>query len=76
MNVSLAFHGAAVVVVLCMVQPLLAVPGDQAPPAPEEPKIAAASDEGQQAIAVFRVPAGLKNELWAAEPALANPVAF
>lgn len=53
-----------------------AVPGDHAPPPPEEPKIAAASDEGERAIAGFRVPAGLKTELWAAEPMLANPVAF
>lgn len=56
--------------------PLFAVPGDEAPPPPEQPQIAAASDEGQQAIAGFRVPAGLKTELWAAEPMLANPVAF
>ena len=54
---------------------LWAVPGD-APPSPEDPQIAAASDEGQQALAGFRVPAGLKGELWAAEPLLANPVAF
>src|SRR5262245_370526 len=46
------------------------------PEAPEEPKIAAASDEGQRALAGFQVPAGLKGELWAAEPLLANPVAF
>ena len=38
--------------------------------------IAKASDEGQKAIRSFRVPAGLKVELFAAEPLLANPVAF
>ena len=43
---------------------------------PEEPKIAEASNEGEQALAGFRIPAGLKGELWAAEPMLANPVAF
>src|SRR5688572_24384688 len=69
----------AALALLCSVPiapfPALAVPGD-APPAPEEPQIAAASEEGQQAIAGFRVPEGLKAELWAAEPMLANPVAF
>jgi quinoprotein glucose dehydrogenase len=54
---------------------LWAVPGD-APPPPEEPQIAAASNEGEQALAGFRLPAGLRGELWAAEPMLANPVAF
>jgi quinoprotein glucose dehydrogenase len=53
----------------------LAVPADQPPP-PEEPKIAAASDEGQQALKGFKIPAGLAGSLWAAEPDLANPVAF
>ncbi|HEY2411775.1 MAG TPA: PVC-type heme-binding CxxCH protein [Pirellulaceae bacterium] len=54
----------------------LAVPGDSPPLPPEEPKIAEASDEGQQALAGFRIPRGLKGQLWAAEPMLANPVAF
>ncbi len=40
------------------------------------PTIAPASNEGQMAIAGFRLPAGLKIELVAAEPLLANPVAF
>src|SRR5262245_10998577 len=47
-----------------------------AAPPPEEPKIAAASEEGQQALAGFKIPAGLAGHLWAAEPLLANPVAF
>jgi len=54
----------------------LAVPGDAAPPPPEAPQIAAASDDGQQALKGFKIPQGLKVELWAAEPDLANPVAF
>ncbi len=41
-----------------------------------DPPIAKASDEGLKAIRSFRVPAGLKVELFAAEPLLANPVAF
>src|ERR687889_334141 len=40
------------------------------------PKVAAASDEGERAIKRFRVPKGFKVELFAAEPLLANPVAF
>jgi quinoprotein glucose dehydrogenase len=53
-----------------------AVPSDVPPPPPETPQIAAASDEGEQALKGFKIPAGLKGELWAAEPDLANPVAF
>ncbi len=40
------------------------------------PKLAAASDEGQKAIKRFQLPTGWKCELWAAEPDLAQPVAF
>src|SRR5947209_8945487 len=46
------------------------------PPTEYPPTIAPASKEAEQAIAKFRVPAGLKIDLWAAEPLLANPVAF
>ncbi len=50
----------------------------QASPAekPYDPPIERASDQGLKAIRSFRVPAGLKVELFAAEPLLANPVAF
>jgi quinoprotein glucose dehydrogenase len=41
-----------------------------------DPPIAKASDEGLKAIRSFRIPSGLKVELFAAEPLLANPVAF
>ena len=40
------------------------------------PKIKAASNEGEKAIHKFTYPADLKVSLWAAEPDLANPVAF
>ncbi|HMJ92223.1 MAG TPA: PVC-type heme-binding CxxCH protein, partial [Candidatus Acidoferrum sp.] len=40
------------------------------------PKVVAASDEGERAIKRFRLQKGLKAELFAAEPMLANPVAF
>jgi len=41
-----------------------------------EPIVLPASDEAEQAIAGFRVPEGFRVSLWAAEPHLANPVAF
>ncbi len=40
------------------------------------PEIAEASDEAAQAIKRMKVPDGLQIKLWAAEPMLANPVAF
>src|SRR5262245_52149450 len=40
------------------------------------PFVASASSEGELAIKRFEVMPGLKVELWAAEPMLANPVAF
>ena len=55
--------------------PAFAVPGEAESPA-QEPTIASASDEGQQAIGNFHATGGLKIELVAAEPMLANPVAF
>src|SRR6478736_3280888 len=41
-----------------------------------EPEIKPASDDAMRVMAKFRVPPGLKVELWAAEPMLANPVAL
>ncbi|MGO9920581.1 MAG: PVC-type heme-binding CxxCH protein [Isosphaeraceae bacterium] len=43
---------------------------------PYAPRIAPASDEARLAMRSFRVPHGLAVELFAAEPLLANPVAF
>src|SRR5207253_5887778 len=40
------------------------------------PKVAPASDEGRKAINHIRAPEGLRVDLFAAEPLLANPVAF
>ena len=48
--------------------------GDQE--SPYSPPIAAASNEGQQAIAGYAFPKEFRMELFAAEPMLANPVAF
>ena len=41
-----------------------------------EPKIAPESGEAAQVLKQLGLPAGMKAELWAAEPALANPVAL
>ncbi|HEY8504582.1 MAG TPA: PVC-type heme-binding CxxCH protein [Gemmataceae bacterium] len=43
---------------------------------PYDPPVAPASDEAARAIPGFRLAEGLEAELWAAEPLLANPVAF
>ena len=40
------------------------------------PELAPASAEGEQTIRRMKAPAGFKISLWAAEPMLANPVAF
>ncbi|MFZ5497185.1 MAG: PVC-type heme-binding CxxCH protein [Verrucomicrobiota bacterium] len=45
-------------------------------PRTPEPEIAPASDEGRLALSRMKLPAGLTARLWAAEPMLANPVAF
>ena len=45
-------------------------------PTPQNPKIAAASDEGKKAIRGFKIPQGWKVKLFAAEPNVANPVSF
>lgn len=55
--------------------PLAAAEGD-ATSQPSTPPLAPASDEAERSIARIRVPADLKVELFAAEPLLANPVAF
>lgn len=45
-------------------------------PEPETPQVAPASDEGKNAMSGFQIPEGFKVELFAAEPRIANPVAF
>lgn len=66
---------------LALASNLRAVPPTSGHPAgetpdPQAPKIAPASDEGKQRIGSIRVPDGFQVELFAAEPLLANPVAF
>ncbi len=41
-----------------------------------QPEVAPASDEATQALRRLKLPSGLVAKLWAAEPMLANPVAF
>jgi quinoprotein glucose dehydrogenase len=48
----------------------------QHPDKPYNPAVAAASDEPAKAMKRIRVPAGLRLDLFAAEPMLANPVCF
>jgi quinoprotein glucose dehydrogenase len=43
---------------------------------PYTPRVAAASEEPSKAIQRMRLPRGVEARLWAAEPLLANPVAF
>jgi quinoprotein glucose dehydrogenase len=55
----------------------VAIAGELASPAPKnQPKVAPASNEGQDAIRSLKLAPGFKAELIAAEPHLANPVAF
>lgn len=54
------------------VEPTQLEPDERLP----EPVTAEASDEGARAIKRFKVPAGFEVTLFAAEPMLANPVAF
>ena len=49
--------------------------GDSSP-APYKPYVAPASDEAETSLAACKLPAGFAIELWAAEPLLANAVAF
>jgi len=44
--------------------------------APYVPKIAPASNEGERALEGFKLPEGMVGKLFAAEPMMANPVAF
>jgi quinoprotein glucose dehydrogenase len=46
------------------------------PAPPQEPLVAAASEEGERAISTFKIPPGWKIELYAAEPMVANGVAL
>ena len=78
----------AIVLLLASVWWLTAV--DRAPPgadtdqrasgarseAPSQPAEVAAPDEGQRQIAAFKIPAGLKIQLWAGDSMVANPVAL
>jgi len=46
------------------------------PSGASDPAVAPASEDGERALSRIRTPAGMKLELWAAEPLVANPVAF
>ncbi|MFN0244033.1 MAG: PVC-type heme-binding CxxCH protein [Planctomycetota bacterium] len=59
---------------LALLAPQVATPPP--PPGDFRPRVAPASSEARDAIARFQVPDGFRVELFAAEPLLANPVAF
>ncbi len=60
------------IVSILFVLPVVAVDAAE----PYVPMVAEKSQEGEQAIHRFRVPGGMKAQLFAAEPMIANPVAF
>src|SRR5205814_1855000 len=72
-----------VLVVVCslsMCFTVIAVRAEEPAAAAEEgpytPYVAPASDEGESALAQFKLPPGFKVDLFAAEPRLSNPVSF
>src|SRR5262245_4346257 len=62
------------IVPVAFIPVLLAAPAT--PKSDYNPKVAKASDEGVKAIPRFKRDKSLNIEVWAAEPLLANPVAF
>ena len=80
MTLKLAGHLLANVSFLCLALfstvELSAQEKDDQTPDPQLPVIEAASDEGEKAIAQFKYPDGVKCELYAAEPDVANIVAI
>ena len=75
MRSSLVLWGLTLVGGFALVCALVAPPSVESQQ-PYNPKIAGPSDEGLKAIKRIRVPADCRVDLWAAEPLLANPVAF
>lgn len=65
---------------LILVAPVIILPAlfaaPEVPKSDYTPKVAKASDEAQKAVPRFTLDKALKVEVWAAEPLLANPVAF
>lgn len=74
--VAVRLSALLLVLLLTGVKPIFAVPQHELAKPPEDPKVAGPSKEGEEAIARFKVAHGLKTKLIAAEPLLANPVAF
>ena len=64
------------VLVTCLLQPQSTAIAQEASRPVTEEQVAQASDEGQLSLSSFRKPAGWSVSLFAAEPNLANPVAF
>jgi quinoprotein glucose dehydrogenase len=61
-----------IALLLLIARPLLA----EETPAPQEPEVVGASDEYLSSMQAIRLPDGFRVEMFAAEPMVANPVAF
>lgn len=70
-----AFIHTTLIAFLIQVTPSSAFPPGDAPP-PEAPMVAEASDEAKNQIQTFQVPDNFTVDVFAAEPLVANPVAF
>lgn len=64
------------IMILCVTAALIVPTHRLAAAVPNDAKVAAASNEGDLALSRIKIQPGLKLDLWAAEPLLANPVAF
>lgn len=62
--------------VLLFVPIALLLHADEATPPPTTPSVAPASPDAEQALQGFKIPSGMTGALFAAEPLIANPVAF
>ncbi|CAN5914787.1 c-type cytochrome [soil metagenome] len=72
----LRFDGLKLLILLGAFGGLSVLADEEDPRTPFVPAIEPASDEAVRALSRFRVPEGFRVELFAAEPLLANPVAF
>src|SRR5437764_12154190 len=76
MRPCLVLWGVTVIGGFALVCSLAAPASVESQQQPNNPKIAGPSTEGEKALKRIKVPADCRVELWAAEPLLANPVAF
>lgn len=70
------FHAQTLLALTMFVVPALGQHGEGGSDGEYKPQVNEASDEPLEALAGFQIPEGFAMSLWAAEPLLANPVAF